>query len=183
MCLVKVRCFTRTKPMAATYLFQIDSATDNDAFFDALKSSISYWYRGTDMAVSSLNWKPDLVKIIVNESKEIRLTLIELDATESTTRISCRKYLPENSIGIVRTFCEYLDRVIRECNSRADPRKEEFVRLKKALSEAEKVTVTTAGALRSSTSFLEELSLIDQPSRFTQIEAVQDRLQAIPEIE
>jgi hypothetical protein len=91
------------------------------------------------------------------------LTPIELEATESVAMISCRKYLPEESTRILGAFSDYLDRVIRQCRSTADLRESEFARLKVLLSQADQVTVVTAGALRSSTHFVEELPLIDQP--------------------
>jgi hypothetical protein len=90
-------------------------------------------------------------------------TLIELEATESVAMVSCRKYLPENSVNILSAFGEYLDRVIRQCRTSADPREREFAELKANLSKVDQVTLTTAGALRSSTAFVEELPLIDQP--------------------
>src|SRR5260221_392230 len=158
--------------MAATYLFRIDSAKDNDAFFNALRPSVSHVYAGVDIQVGSSGWSPDFIKISVSESEDFKLTLIELDATDSVARTSCRKYLPENSTEIVHAFCKYLERVIRACRSSAHPHENEFARLK-AMLEGGKVVVTTAGALRSSTSFIEELSLIDQPERINQMQPVQ----------
>ena len=100
---------------------------------------------------SSSDWIPDLIEVVVDESGNFILRLIELEAQKPDALISSRKYLPENSTGIVGTFCEYLERVIRACRSRADSREDEFVRLKTKLSKAEKISVTSAGALRAST--------------------------------
>jgi hypothetical protein len=160
--------------MSVIYLFRIDGAKDNDKFFNAVRSSMSYVYAGAEIKVGSLGWSPDFIKVSLNESKDVTLTLIELDATESVARANCRKYLPENSTDIVRTFCEYLDRVIRACRSSAHPHEDEFIKLKTALSKADKIIVFTAGALRSSIDFLEEFSLIDQPERIVQMQSVQE---------
>ena len=158
--------------MPASFLFRIDGAKDNDAFFNALKSSVSHVYAGVDAGFGSSNWKPDFLKVVIGESNDFTLTLIELDVTESIVRASCRKYLPENSTDIINTFQEYLDQVIRQCHSSADPRKDEFTQLKATLLNAEKIIVTTAGAFRSSIDFLEEFSLIDQPQRVMQMQPV-----------
>jgi hypothetical protein len=61
-------------------------------------------------------------------------------------------------------FTNYLDRVIRQCRSCADSREAAFAGLKTVLSNVSYVTVTTAGALRSSTIFVEERPLMDQPN-------------------
>jgi hypothetical protein len=90
---------------------------------------------------------------------------------------SCRKYLPENSGDIVHAFSDYLNRVIRQCRSTADPREREFVGLKGALSGAEHVTVKTAGALRTQTRFVEELPLLDQPKRIVTPRSIQENHQ------
>jgi len=88
------------------------------------------------------------------------LTIIELEATKSVALISCRKYLPEDPNEIVAAFRIYLDRLIRQCRSSADPRESEFIHLKQRLSEAKELVVTTAGALRSSAILVEELPLM-----------------------
>jgi hypothetical protein len=155
--------------MPETFLFQIDGAKDNDAFFEARKPSASYFYGGVDMKIGY--WSPDLVEISVDELGDFTLTLIELDAEESLARINCRKYLPENSEEIVRRFQEYLGRVIGEC--RFHPHKDEFVRLKAMLAKAKKIVIATAAALRSSPHFIEKHSLIDQPERIRQTQSVQ----------
>ena len=158
--------------MSATFLFRIDGAKDNDAFFNALRPSMSHVYAGVDIQIGSSGWSPDFIKLSIGESNDFTLTLIELDATESIVRISCRKYLPENSTDIVRAFCKYLDRVIAQCRT-AHPYQDEFARLKTMLLEADTVIVTTAGALRSSTSFTEELSLLDQPERIARTQSAE----------
>jgi hypothetical protein len=157
--------------MTATFLFRIDGARDNDAFFNALRPSMSHVYAGVDIQIGSSGWSPDFIKLSVRDANDFTLTLIELDAIESIVRISCRKYLPENSTDIVRAFSKYLDRVIAQCKSTAHPHEDEFVRLKTMLSKADSVVVTTAGALRSSIIFTEELSLLDQPERIVHMQS------------
>src|SRR5438552_1857138 len=148
--------------MSTIYLFRVDGAKDNDAFFASMRSSVSHAYAGVDFRVGGAGWVPDLVRVIVDDPPDrCSLTLIELEATESVALMSCRKYLPENSADILKAFNDYLDRVIRQCRSSADTREADFAGLKAVLSEISQVTVTTAGALRSSTSFVEELALID----------------------
>jgi hypothetical protein len=98
--------------------------------------------------------------------------VIELEATERAARKSCRKYSQENSRGIISDFSEYLDRVVRECGRSFDPRGSEFARLKSILSQASQITVTTAGALRSATVFVEEILLVGQPRQAAQPRAV-----------
>lgn len=161
--------------MPAVYLFRVDGAKDNDDFFGAMRSSVGHVYGGVDFRVGVAGWIPDLVRVVVEQpSGRCSLTLIELEATEAVALISCRKYLPENSVNILSAFGEYLDRVIRQCRTSADPRGSEFASLKATLSQATQVTVTTAGALRSSTAFVEELPLIDQPKMAAPLRAIQE---------
>jgi hypothetical protein len=151
--------------MSTTYLFRIDMAKDNDTFFDAMRSAVSHVYAGADFRVGAGGWIPDLLRLVVEDPPDrCCLTLIELEATEPVALISCRKYLPEDSSAIPSAFSDYLDRVIRQCHSTADAREIEFSRLKAVVSAVGVFTVTTAGALRSSTRFVEELPLIDQPN-------------------
>ncbi len=151
--------------MSSDYLFRIDGAKDNDAFFDGARLAACNVYAGVDFRAGACGWIPDFVRVIVGDPPDIRrLTLIELEATESAAIISCRKYLPEKSDSIVQAFHEYLDRVIRLCRSWADSRESEFANLKGILQQIGPITVTTAGAMRSSTHFVEELPLIDQPN-------------------
>jgi hypothetical protein len=150
--------------MPTVYLFRIDSSKDNDDFFEALNPAAAHVYAGSDFRIGTVDWIPDFVKVVVDDSaSRCSLTLIELEATESEALRSCRKFLPENSTAIVQAFVDYLGRVIRQCQSTADRRADNFKRLKTLLSEVEHVTVSTAGALRSGTGFVEELPLIDQP--------------------
>jgi hypothetical protein len=150
--------------MSSVYLFRVDGAKDNDDFFSGMRPTVDHVYAGADFRVGAAGWIPDLVRVVVEEPPDrASLTLIELEATESVALISCRKYLPENSVNILSAFGEYLDRVIRQCRTSADPREREFATLKANLSKVNQVTLTTAGALRSSTTSVEELPLIDQP--------------------
>ncbi len=147
-----------------TGLFRIDGSRENDEFFAASRSSVSLVYAGLDFRVGASGWVPDLVKVAIAEQEgRCSLTLIELEATKSVALISCRKYLPENANEIVAAFGAYLDRVIRQCKSNAHPHEPEFIHLKELLSQAKEIVVTTAGALRSSTFFVEELPLMGQP--------------------
>jgi len=150
--------------MIATYLFQIDGAKDNDAAFVALRVSQCHVYRGVDLKVGKIGWAPDLVHVTFDEDAgKYSLRLIELEATEPNALISCRKYLPESSESILSEFKDYLQRVIRECRSRADSREHEFEKLIQGLSRAKNITITTVGALRSDAKIVEELALFDQP--------------------
>jgi hypothetical protein len=148
--------------MPTAYLFRIDGAKDNDDFFSALHPSFAHVYAGIDFKAGAPGWIPDFVKIVIEPGQFCSLTLIELEATESVALISCRKYLPENSTAIYEAFIGYLVRVVRQCRSTADPREPEFSRLKTAVEEIGHAVVSTAGALRSSTTFVEELPLFDQ---------------------
>ena len=157
---------------------------DNDAFFNARKSSAAHVYAGVAVSIgSSSDWIPDLIEITVNEPGNITLRLIELEVQKSDALISSRKYLPENSTTIVRAVCEYLERVIRACRSSADSREDEFARLKATLSKAEKILVASAGALRSSSGFVEELHLLDQPKGLVQMQSAENILhEATPDL-
>jgi hypothetical protein len=160
--------------MSKTFVFRIDMARDNDAYFAALRTSASLVYAGVDFRVGESSWIPDLLRLVVEEpSGQCKLTLIELEATESVALISCRKYLPENSDVILSAFTDYIDRVIRQCHSTADAREAEFARLKVVLANATQITVTTAGALRASAGFVEELPLLDQPKTVGQPQPVE----------
>lgn len=154
---------TASVSIPKTYLFRIDSAKDNDGFFEAMRPFITSVYAGVEFRVGSASWIPDLVKVTVGDPPDhCSLTLIELESTEPVALESCRKYLPEKSADIAAAFNAYLDRVIRQCQSTADPRESEFAHLRALLSDANYLMITTAGALRSSASFVEELPLIDQ---------------------
>jgi hypothetical protein len=133
-----------------------------------------YVYAGLDFRVGTAGWIPDLVNVVVEEALDrVSVTLIELEATEPAALTSCRKYLPEKSVSIVNALSLYLDRVVRQCRSNADPREAQFAKLRATLSQGGDVRVSTAGALRSSHGFVEELLLIDQPKAGTQAGVVQ----------
>jgi hypothetical protein len=154
--------------MSSSYLFRIDGARDNDEFFEAMRPSMFQAYAGVDMRIGAPGWIPDLVKVEIDiESASCVLTLIELEATETVALVSCRKYLPESSELILVGFGEYLEKVIRQCRSTADPRHSEFIKLRDAILRVDRVQVTTAGALRTATRFVEELPLLDQPRTAT----------------
>ena len=138
---------------------------------------MSLVYAGLDLGVGSSGWVPDLVRVTVSDSPlRFSLTLIELEATRSVALISCRKYLPENSREIVAAFSSYLDRVIRQCKSNAHPHESDFIQLKNLLSTAEEIVVTTAGGLRSGTTFVEERPLMDQPETGGHIAVAKEEL-------
>lgn len=150
------------------YLFRLDMAKDNDEFLTLRRASqVDHVYSGTPMQVGP-GGIPDFVEVVVDsDSGTCRLTLIELEATEIPARASCRKYLPEASSEVVRAFLDFLNTVISQCRSTADPRLEAFDELKRLLASSSTITVHTAGALRTSADLLEDLPLIDQPDRLT----------------
>jgi hypothetical protein len=143
------------------YLFQIDGAQNNDAFFNALRTSASFFFKGSTFRVGEAPWIPDGVRVDVHESRCL-VTLIELEDTKPNALISSRKYLPEDSTAILRALSEYVDRIISQCKSTGDPREVGFTRLKDLLGKGIPSVVKTACALRSSTETVEELALIDQ---------------------
>jgi len=158
--------------MFTIYLFQIDGAENNGAFFAALRKTLDpaspLFYKGIALRIG--DWIPDGVRVDVEESR-CSLTLIELEDTKAEARKSCRKYLPESSRLIIRAFEEYLERIIGACRSTGDPRESNLSRLKEMIGIGARIVVRTACALRSGTEMLEEWSLIDQPetveSQFT----------------
>jgi hypothetical protein len=107
------------------YLFQVDSAKENRPFFEGMHSSLpeSIYFRGLDFNVGP--WTPDGVRVDLEmgvSPPTCSLILIELEATGPTALKSSRKYLHESSIDICSEFIRYLNRVIKDCDSRADPR-------------------------------------------------------------
>jgi hypothetical protein len=146
------------------YLFRLDMAKDNEEFLALRRArQVDHVYSGTPMKVGP-GWIPDFVEIVVDaESSTCQLTLIELEATEIPARASCRKYLPESSSDVLRAFHDYLDTVISECRSTADSRIGAFEQLRVFMTSCSTVAVHTAGALRTSADFLEDLPLMDQP--------------------
>jgi len=118
------------------------------------------------MSVGS-GWIPDLIEVDDEGPAGLVVTLVELEASESVARVSCRKYLPESSTAVVQGLVAYIDAVVRQCRATADPRQADFEVLRSRLSSGALVTVRTAGALRTSTEFVEVYNLLDQPERLT----------------
>jgi len=148
-----------------SYLFRFDGSRDNDDFMALRRDQYAERvYAGTPMKVGP--WVPDFLEVAVDESaRSVRLTLIELEATDTVALVSCRKYLPENSTAIVASFAQYLDSVVNQCRVTSDPRLPAFQTLKRTMTDGMKVTVHTAAALRTSSDFIEVLGLLDQPER------------------
>jgi hypothetical protein len=142
-------------------------AKENDGYLGLeRKEPIDWAYAGISMRVDH-GWIPDFVEAVVDgEAKSCRLTLIEVEATETAALVSCRKYLPEDSRQIARRFGEYLDIVIGECRSRADGRGAGFEELKEFLAAAPRIRVHTAGGLRTTAELIEDRALVDQPAGF-----------------
>jgi hypothetical protein len=147
--------------MSTVYLFQIDGAQNNDAFFNLVRPCASYFYKGIVFRVGDAPWIPDGVRVDMQKSRCL-ITLIELEDTRANALISARKYLPENSSLILRSLTEYLDRVISSCESTGDSRETGFASLKEILAQGGPIDLQTAGALRSSGEIVEQLPLIDQ---------------------
>jgi hypothetical protein len=154
--------------MSAVYLFQIDCARNNDAFFQAAAKQplVSVFYRGAGFQVGEAPWIPDGVQVDTDESPvRCSLTLLELEERKSEALISCRKYLPEDSTRVLHAFREYLRRKIGECKSTADTRERALTALERLLQQGAPVRVKTACALRSAPFIIiEALPLIDQPN-------------------
>lgn len=150
------------------YLFRLDMAKDNDKFLVLRRvRQIDHVYSGTPIKVGP-GWIPDFIEVVVDaDSSSCRLTLIELEATEIPARASCRKYLPEPSSEVLRAFGDYLDTVISQCRSTADPRIDAFDKLHVLFANSSTIAVHTAGGLRTSADFVEDLPLIDQSERLT----------------
>jgi hypothetical protein len=156
-----------TDTITSVYLFQVDSAKENRPFFEGMHASSpdSIYFRGLDFKVGP--WTPDGVRVDLEMGEsplECSLVLIELESAGSMALKSSRKYLQEKSKDICIEFMRYLNRVIKECDCTADPRETKITLLRDALTQNVPVTVKTAAALRSSTSFLEESPLTDQTS-------------------
>jgi hypothetical protein len=146
------------------YLFQTDPAKDNRPFFEGMRDSTpeSVYFRGLDFKVAP--WKPDGVRVdlAMYPAQRCSLALIELEPTGPMAVTKSRKYSHESSTRIFREFMKYLDSVIKDCNSRADPRESKIVFLRDALTQNTSITVRTAAALKSSTTYLEEIPFLDQ---------------------
>jgi hypothetical protein len=146
------------------FLFRLDMAKDNDEFMNLRAPQADHVYAGRPIKLGP-GWVPDFLEISVDRSSHAwRITIIELEATGIAARASCRKYLPEASAEVVRAFLGYLDVVISHCQSTSDPRLKEFQELKKLVGQSQPA-VHTAGALRRGSEFVEDLLLIDQPTR------------------
>jgi hypothetical protein len=157
--------------METSFLFRIDGAADNSAFFKAVQPTVAHVYAGVDLGLGAVGWAPDFVRVDVSEQNgTVSFTIIELEALRPTALISCRKFLPENSSEIVKTFVDYLDRVIRQCKATADAREMVFFQLRNTIGQSKAVSVATAGALRSATDYVEYRHLMDQPEKFTLID-------------
>jgi len=156
-------------PNPTIYLFQIDTAENNDAFFRAKSPSPNVvFYRGAGFQVGKAPWIPDGVRVDIRKATpvECSLALIELEERKSEALKSSRKYLPENSNTILSLFRKFLRQKIDECKRTADRREEALIELEKNLNDGSSVLVKTVGALRSSdwtSEVVEELPLIDQP--------------------
>ena len=153
--------------MTTVYLFQVDSAKENRPFFEGMRDASpgSVYFRGLDFNVGP--WTHDGIRVDLEmgaSQPRCSLVLIELEAAEPTALRSARKYLHESSIEICSEFLRYLNRVIKDCESRADPREPKITLLVDEISQNFPVIVKTAAALRSSTTFLEESLLTDQAS-------------------
>ena len=152
--------------MTDRFLFRMDMAKDNEDFLRLRNAShATHMYAGLAIKLGP-GWIPDFIEVVLERDRETaELTLIELEATEAFCRISCRKYLPERSSDVVAAFLTYLDSVISQCRSTADPRREVFEALRISIGTLTSVLVRTAGALRSSADFVEVFALIDQGDR------------------
>ena len=162
------------------YLFQTDSAQENRAFFERKHEKIpeSVYFRGLELWAGS--WKPDGVeiKLEMGSSPRCSLTLIELEPDESRAKISSRKYLSVSSPDVCNSFQKYIRNVIKDCDSRADPRRAKIEMLEGILSKDTPISVRTAGALRSGVKFLEDSPLIDQADQVQFSPIKQDRFPA-----
>jgi hypothetical protein len=117
------------------YLFQTDPAKNNRPFFEGMRKSTpeSVYFRGLDLSL--VPGKPDGVRIdlAMREAPRCSLALIELEPTEAMARAKASKYLRESSVEICNVFTQYLNKVIEDCESRADPRQETLASLRDAL--------------------------------------------------
>ena len=150
--------------MPIKYLFRFDGAKDNDEFFNSARGrGISNVYAGFEMEIGP-GWIPDFLLVSRDDAKgHCTLTLIELESRRMDALVSSRKYLPESSTEIFKTFHNYLGRVLAQCRSTADPRISVVEDLQGFLGRAEKIVIETACALRSDPAYLECLPLADQP--------------------
>lgn len=148
------------------FLFRIDMAKENEEFQSLRRARQEYHvYSGITLRIGQ-GWVPDFVELSIEvQPSACRITLVELEATDIMARVSCRKYLPEDSGNIVKAFLAYLETVIAQCKTTSDPRLAAFENLRNALAEHPQVRIFTAGALRTSADFIEEFPLLDQPAQ------------------
>ncbi len=154
--------------MNRRFLFRLDGSKDNDNFFACCRQQgNTVAYSGRAMTVGP-GWIPDLIAVeSVDNGAGYSVTLIELEASEIVARASCRKYLPESSTDIAQRFVAYLDSVMAQCQGTADPRLDAIRSLREVLGHQGAVVIRTAGALRSSTDYLEVHTLLDHLERIS----------------
>jgi len=150
--------------MLTEFLFRFDGAKENDGFLKStLDRGIKNVYAGVAMEVGP-GWVPDFLMVSCDWVKgHCTLTLIELESRRAEALASSRKYLPEDSTEILSAFHNYLNRVLTQCRSTADPRISVIEDLRESLKKAQKIIIETACALRSDPTYLERLPLTDQP--------------------
>jgi hypothetical protein len=148
--------------MHKAFLFRFDGARENDEFLDHARSQGHLVYSGIEMKLSR-GWIPDFIEVLFDDnSAACSLTIFELESTETVARVSARKYLPESSHDILKTFRQYLHRVLQRCRSTADPRARDIQQLNDALGRDAHTSIWAAGALRRPPQTVERLPLIDQ---------------------
>lgn len=150
--------------MTVKYLFRLDLAKENDEFMRLSGfEGFAQVYSGAVIKIGS-GWIPDFIEVVYDSPQSAcTVTLIELEATKAAALISARKYLPEDASHILSALDSYIDRVVKQCRTRADPRLPAFAALKDFLLQADTITVFTAGALRISRRYVEKLPLMRQP--------------------
>ena len=131
-------------------------------------------YAGRELKIGP-GWIPDYLMVSSDAGGRFTLTIIELEAAETVARKSARKYLPEPSSEVIKTFCDYLDSVIARCRQTADPRYSTLESLRQDLEKATSITVEAACALRSLPSLIEKHPLLDQPLQVEALERESDR--------
>jgi hypothetical protein len=131
------------------YFFRLDMAKDNEEFFVARhRSGADCVYSGIAMRVGP-GWIPDCIEVNLDtKAGVVKLIILELEATDIVARASCRKYLPEPSSAVLQAFAAYLDAVVSQCRSTADPRLALLEDLQRAVATHPHVLIHTAGALR-----------------------------------
>ena len=84
--------------MSVEYLFRIDQAKDNDAYFETTKNQgVSTAYAGVEIKIGQ-GWVPDLVRVSRQDFPEpCILTLIELETSKPEALKSSRNAYPVDS--------------------------------------------------------------------------------------